>query len=105
MKLTVNEANKKGFKETKKLFKYVLRQPKWVIGFLLQYIGGASLSFAAQILIGPILIPGLSAISLIFLAIFSFRLLKEKIRWPEYIAIAIIVCAIALLGMFSRFKS
>jgi hypothetical protein len=72
----------------------VLKNPVWLTGFLLQYVLGTIFIFIAQLYIGPVLIPGLLAFGLIFLALGSVKINGEHLNLSEYLGIGLMVLAV-----------
>jgi drug/metabolite transporter (DMT)-like permease len=79
--------------------KRLVKNPLWLIGLFLQVGIGMAAFVGAQALIGPTLVPGLMASGLIVLAIGSVKLMREKLSFPEYVGIFLMVIGIALLGL------
>jgi len=86
------ESRDKGF------MRKLLKNPLWLFGLFLQVVVGMVTFVAAQALIGPALVPGLMASGLIVLAIGSVKLMGEKLSFPEYAGIMLMIVGIALLG-------
>lgn len=80
------------------LMKRLTRSPRWWAGIVCSFGFGTAFVLTAQRLIGPALVPALTASSLIVLALASVRLLDEHLRPLEYLAILAIVAGMALLG-------
>jgi hypothetical protein len=70
-----------------------------VTGLALQFAIGTPMYAAAELLIGPTLIPGLMATGLIVLALGSPMVAGEPLRKTDLAAVAIIVVAVALFGL------
>ncbi|TXT58656.1 MAG: conserved membrane protein of unknown function [Promethearchaeota archaeon] len=84
-----------------KFFRKLAKNKIWLLGFSLD-IGISTIFYVlGQLLVGPTLLPGLGAAGLIFMAIGSVKLIKEKFKIQDIAAIASLIVAIALLG-FSR---
>jgi MFS family permease len=82
----------------KKFFRKLAKNKIWLLGFSLD-IGISTIFYIfGQLLVGPTLLPGLGAAGLIFMAIGSVKLIKEKFKIQDLIAIASLIIAIALLG-------
>jgi multidrug transporter EmrE-like cation transporter len=75
------------------------RNPLWVVGFLLEFVGGAVTFMLAQNCIGPALVPGLMATGYIVLVIGSIKILGENLSSVEYLGMALLIAGIALLGL------
>jgi len=86
------ESRDKGF------MKRLVKNPLWLFGLFLQVGLGMAAFVGAQALIGPALVPGLMASGLIVLAIGSVKLMGEKLSFPEYAGIILMIIGIALLG-------
>lgn len=83
------------------LMRQLIRSPKWIAGFLIQMLLGSPLNLLALGLIGPAIVPGLSSVGLVVLAVGSVRFAKERFRAPEIAGIALVMAAVTLFG-FSR---
>jgi hypothetical protein len=77
----------------------LIRDRKWVGGLLLQFVVGTPMYAAAQIFIGPALIPGLMATGLVVLALGSPLVAGESLRTRDFVAVGIVVVAVALFGL------
>jgi len=84
--------------EGRKVGRHLLKNPLWLLGFICNIIITTFLSFVAQFLIGPTLMPGLEATGMVILIIGSLRLLQENIKAPEIIGIALMIGAIFCLA-------
>ncbi len=80
------------------MMKHLTRSPRWWAGIVCSFGFGTAFVLTAQRLIGPALVPALTASSLIVLALASVRLLDEHLRPLEYLAILAIVAGMAILG-------
>lgn len=80
------------------VMKHLTRSPRWWAGIVCSFGFGTAFVLTAQRLIGPALVPALTASSLIVLALASVRLLDEHLRPFEYLAILSIVVGMAFLG-------
>lgn len=78
--------------------KFLVHSPRWWAGIVCSFGLGTIFVLTAQRLIGPALVPALTASSLIVLALASVRLLDEHLRPVEYLAIVSIVAGMGLLG-------
>jgi hypothetical protein len=76
----------------------LLRSPAWWVGFGMSMGLGTIFNLRAQSLIGPALVPGLTASGMIILAIGSVRLIGEKLRPAEVLGIVLMVAGISFLG-------
>lgn len=86
-------------KNEPEFMKSLVKNPIWLTGTLMGLGIGTIFYMLAQIYIGPALIPGLMASGLIVLALGSVRILKEKLKKEEIIAIFTMILGIFLLGM------
>lgn len=77
----------------------LIRNPLWVVGFILEYIGGGITFILAQDYIGPALVPGLMATGYIVLVVGSTRILGERLDRTEYAGIVLLIFGIFLLGL------
>jgi len=84
--------------EGKKVGRHLLKNPLWLFGFICNIVITTVLSFGAQFLIGPTLVPGLEATGMIILIVGSLRLLQESIKAPEIIGIGLMIVAIFCLS-------
>jgi len=82
-----------------KLMRNLIRSPLWIFAFVVQMGIGSFLFLAAQIFIGPALIPGLMSAGLIVLALGSIKVLGEKLNVIELSAIGVMILAISMLGL------
>jgi drug/metabolite transporter (DMT)-like permease len=80
------------------LGKTLIKKPLWILGFSFEMILSTVFYMSAQLFIGPSLIPGLMACSLIILALGSVKILKENLNRKEILGIAILIFGIVLLG-------
>jgi len=76
----------------------LLRSPIWLLGLSMSLVLGTVCVLTAQNMIGPALVPGLSASGLIFLAVGSVKLIDEKLKPSEAAGIALMVIGIFCLG-------
>ncbi len=79
-------------------FSSLLRSPLWLAGLFINVVLGSILNILAQGSIGPALVPGLTASGLIFLALGSTKILREKQTSREWAGIAVLVTGITVLG-------
>lgn len=86
-------------KRGKDMMKYLIKNATWLSGFIIMAVGGAVFMLLAQQAIGAALVPGLMASGFIVLAIGSVKILKEQLKTVEYIAIFMLIGAIALIGL------
>ena len=80
------------------LMKYLVKSPVWVTGLFLVIVVNVILIALAQSFIGAALIPGLTASGFIVLGIGSVKILGEKLRREEVLAICLLVLAIILIS-------
>lgn len=76
----------------------LLRSPTWLAGVAIQFLLGTPLYAAAQLSIGPTLIPGLMATGLVVLALGSPLVVGERVVPSDWAAVGLIVAAVALFG-------
>jgi hypothetical protein len=70
----------------------------WLVGFFI--VGGGTAAFIlAQFLIGPALVPGLTAFGLVVLAVGSVRLNREVLNSSEVLGIFLMVAGVLFLGL------
>ena len=94
-----NIFQKKVINETRISGEKFAKYPIWWMGLCIGMIGGSILFIIAQSLIGPSLVPGLVACSLMtVLTIGSVKLLGEKLDKFEILGIILMVVAIFLLA-------
>jgi len=96
-KKVVNEIPREA--REKRFMRTLLRHPVWVTGFLVEFFGGAATFMAAQVFIGPALVPGLMASGYIILVIGSLKILGESINRSEYLGILLLIIGITLMGL------
>lgn len=77
----------------------LIKKPLWMTGLLCMLIFTTTFVTLAQLLIGPALIPGLLSAGLIVLAIGSIKILGEKLKKEEYIAIGLLIVGIVLISL------
>lgn len=82
-----------------KLMKNLVRTPLWLFALFLRFGVGTIFFMIAQVLIGPVLIPGLIASGLVILVLGSTKIIGEKLTTLEIIAIIMIILAITLIGL------
>jgi hypothetical protein len=80
------------------LMRRLIKTPQWVAGFVLQMILGSPLNMLAVGLIGPVIIPGLSSVGLVVLALGAARFAKERFRAGEIAGIGLVMAAVTLFG-------
>lgn len=76
----------------------LLRSPIWLLGLGMSLGLGTFFTLSSQKLIGPALVPGLSASGMIILAIGSVRLMGEHLKRSELMGILMLICGISCLG-------
>lgn len=96
-KKVINEVPKEA--REKRFMRTLLKNPLWVTGFLVEFIGGAVTFMLAQNYIGPALVPGLMATGFIVLVVGSIRILGETLSGTEYLGIFLLILGVALLGL------
>jgi len=82
-----------------KLMKNLVRTPRWLFAIFIRFGLGSILFLLAQIYIGPAIVPGLMASGLIILTIGSIKIIREKLRLIEILAILLMIIAISLMGL------
>jgi hypothetical protein len=75
------------------------KNPQWLLGFALQIVVGTPLNMLALSMIGPVIIPGLSSIGLVVLAIGAVRHAGETFHTGEIVGIGLVIAAVALFGL------
>ena len=91
-KLAINRLPKES-----ELMRSLIKNKLWLTGLLFQFILGAIFLILAQVIIGPALVPGLTAVGLIVLAIGSVKIIGESLKSSEYFGIFLMIFAIFLL--------
>ena len=76
----------------------LLRTPAWLLGLALSFGLGTVFNLLAQRLIGPALVPGLTASGMLVLAVAAVRLIGEHLRPLEMLGILLLVAGTGLLG-------
>jgi drug/metabolite transporter (DMT)-like permease len=87
------EARKSGF------MRALVKRPVWILGIICQFGLGAVAFVLAQKIIGPALVPGLTAAGFIVLAVGSVRMLGESLNRVEYLGIAVMIGGVFFLGI------
>lgn len=82
-----------------KLMKNLVKTPLWLFAIFIRFGLGSIFFLLAQIYIGPAIVPGLVASGLIILAIGSIKIIGEKLKKVEVIAILLMIIAISLMGL------
>lgn len=75
----------------------LIKNKVWVSGLLLQFTFGSIFLLLSQLIIGPALVPGLTAIGLIILAIGSIKIVGERLKPSEIMGILLMIFGIFLL--------
>lgn len=86
------------FRSEPDYMKKAIKNGLWLFGLVLQIIIGSAFFMAAQLFIGPALIPGLMAAGLIALAIGSVKLVGESLEKSEIIGIIVMIVGVFFLG-------
>jgi hypothetical protein len=81
-----------------KLMRRLIKNPLWVAGFTLQMVIGSPLNMFALAMIGPAIIPGLSSIGMVVLAVGAVRFAGEKFRPGEIVGIVLVMLAVTVFG-------
>ncbi|MHA1147307.1 MAG: hypothetical protein ACTSR8_03590 [Promethearchaeota archaeon] len=79
------------------LMRSLTKNKLWLTGFLFQFILGSIFMIFAQLIIGPALVPGLTATGLIVLAIGSIKIIGEDLKLSEIVGILLMVLGIFIL--------
>lgn len=80
------------------LMKSLTKNPIWITGLLVM-IGAGVFQMLGQNVVGAAVMPGLMASGFIVLAIGSVKILKETLKFAEYIAIGLLIVAVTLIGL------
>lgn len=81
------------------LIKSLAKNPLWITGLVMIFVVSAVFAVLGQAVVGAALIPGLTASGLIVLAIGSVKILKEKLKIFEIIAIIALMIGIFLISL------
>ena len=84
--------------DQKKVTKELLKNPLWLLGFLLNLVITSILNIFAHMWVGPAVLQGLNSIGLIVLATGAAYILKEKLKAPEIIGIIINIIGVIIFG-------
>ncbi|MHA1144444.1 MAG: hypothetical protein ACTSRW_06885 [Candidatus Helarchaeota archaeon] len=84
--------------EDQKFGKQLVKSPLWIFGLGMELVFGSIFFFISELLIGPVLPPGLMATGLIVLALGSSRLNKERLKRSEWLGMCLMILAIFLLA-------
>jgi len=79
--------------------KDVIKKPLWITGLICIVVFTTVLNGFAQNFIGPALIPGLFSSGLIVLAIGSVKILGERLKKEEWLALFMIISGIILVSL------
>ena len=82
----------------KHFMRQLLLSPAWLSGLGASMGLGTVFNLSAQRLIGPAMVPGLTASGMIVLAVGSVKLIGEKLKPGEVLGIVLLVFGISLLG-------
>ena len=82
-----------------RLIRRLIKSPQWLAGFGLQMIVGSPLNMFALALIGPVIIPGLSSIGLVVLALGAVKLAGERFKASEIAGIGLVMLAVTVFGL------
>ena len=81
------------------MMRRLVKNPRWLLGFVLQIVIGSPLNMLALAMIGPVIIPGLSSVGIAVLAIGAVRHAGETLRAGEIAGIGLIIAAVTLFGL------
>ncbi|NHJ20819.1 MAG: hypothetical protein EAX91_07760 [Candidatus Lokiarchaeota archaeon] len=82
-----------------KLMKNLIKKPQWLLAIFIRFGVGSILFIFAQVLIGPAITPGLMASGLIILAVGSIKILNERLKLVEFVAIIVMIIAVVSIGL------
>jgi len=85
-------------RQTNRFMRHLVQNPRWLLGLFLSLGPGTFFILTAQSLIGPALVPGLTATGLIILAVGSVVLNGEKLNSSDVLGIVLMVCGATFLG-------
>jgi drug/metabolite transporter (DMT)-like permease len=77
----------------------LVRKPIWILGVIFSFGITSIFYLAAQIFIGPALIPGLMAFGLVVLALGSIKIIGEKLKKEEIIGILLMILGTFILSL------
>ena len=77
----------------------LVKKPIWILGVIMSFGVSSIFYLAAQIFIGPALIPGLMAFGLVILALGSVKIVGEKLKIEEIFGILLMIIGTFLLSM------
>lgn len=81
------------------MMRRLVKNPRWLLGFVLQIVISSPLNMLALAMIGPVIIPGLSSVGLAVLAIGAVWLAGETLRAGEIAGIGLIIAAVTVFGL------
>lgn len=81
------------------MMRRLTKNPQWLLGFALQIVVGTPLNMLALSMIGPVIIPGLSSIGLVVLAIGAVRHAGETFHTGEIVGIGLVIAAVTVFGL------
>ncbi|MHA1803059.1 MAG: hypothetical protein ACTSU4_00830 [Promethearchaeota archaeon] len=81
-----------------KFMRTLIRTPRWIIGLILGYIVAGLFYILAMLFIGPALVPGLLALGIVVLAIGSVKIIGDRLKKEEIVAIILMIIATFLLS-------
>ena len=93
-KIALTKTNK-----LEKLLPQLIRNPLWIMGFILQFFMGSPLNMLAQIKIGPALIPGLMTTGLLVLTYGAVRFTGESFRFLDFVGVMLVIFSVAFIGL------
>lgn len=81
-----------------KFMKSLVKDPLWLFGLVLYVVISVIFYILAQLYIGPTLVPGLLALGIIILVLGSVKLIGDKLKGIEVMAIILMILAAFLLS-------
>lgn len=85
-------------RRTREMLRTLFREPLWIAGFVLLVGGLGSQVFALTL--APIsIVQAVSACGIVLLLYLSHRFLGDRLGWPEYAAMGLVLFALLLLGL------
>jgi drug/metabolite transporter (DMT)-like permease len=81
------------------LMRRLVKSPLWMWGLVVQIAVGSPMNMLALSLIGPVIIPGLSSIGLVVLALGAVRFAGERLRVGEIAGIGLVMAAVTVFGL------
>lgn len=97
--MVLQKADVHKLQEHHRLMLQLIRNPLWLKGFAIQFIIEVPLNLVAAAFIGPAIIPGLIATSLIVLVIDSIRISQEAFSTMDALGIILVMGAVTLFGL------